>query len=59
MNSDENNTVHDSLKVQQASSDTLSIQQMEDYLLNEEHEESNDSLNNFEVINAHMSNSSH
>jgi len=61
---DDSNNVHDSLKVQQVSSDTLSIQHMEDYLLNEENEESNDSLNNFEVIkdnmstqNAHMSNS--
>jgi len=64
--SDESNKVQDRLsKVQQVSSDTLSIQHMEDYLVNEENEESNDSLNNFEVVkdnmstqNAHMSNSS-
>ncbi|CAG9799035.1 unnamed protein product [Chironomus riparius] len=47
---DEN--IKDSSKVPHFSSDTLSIQHMEDYLLNEE---SNDSLTNFEVIQDNMS----
>jgi DNA helicase MCM9 len=47
---DESNKVGQ--KKQQISSDTLSIQHMEDYLLNEE---SNDSINNFEVIKDNMS----
>ncbi|XP_070496381.1 uncharacterized protein [Chironomus tepperi] len=42
----------DSPKMQQLSSDTLSIQHMEDFLLNEE---SNESLDNFKVIQDNMS----